>query len=80
MGDLGVVVVVEGGMIEMYKLSHDLYNKEAVSYFLDFRHNHIREQKFRVHEFNLLKKTRRKNVRKYSLINGYSFKYRVTNQ
>ena len=63
-----------GDMIEMYELSHDLYNKETISYFLVFRHSQTRELNFRGDHFNLYKETCRKDVRRYS------FKCRVTNQ
>ena len=58
----------KGDMIEMYKPSYDMYNKEThlqtytniyrcitkkpISYFLYFRHNHTREHNFRGHQFN----------------------------
>ena len=63
-----------GDMIEMYKLSHDLYDKETISNFLNFRHSHTREHNVRGHQYNLYKKTCKKDVRRYS------FKCRVTNQ
>ena len=63
-----------GDMIEMYKLLHDLYDKETISNFLNFRHSHTREHNVRGHQYNLYKKTCKKDVRRYS------FKCRVTNQ
>ena len=63
-----------GDMIEMYKLSHDLYDKETISNFLNFRHSHTREHNVRGHQYNLYKETCKKDVRRYS------FKCRVTNQ
>ena len=53
-----------GDMIEKYKLSHDLYNKETISYFLDFRHRHTREHNFRGHQFNMYKGTCKKRCQK----------------
>ena len=63
-----------GGMIEMFKLSPDLYNKETISYFLDFRHRHTRKLNFGGHQFNLYKESCKKDAKRYSL------KCRITNQ
>ena len=50
-----------GDMIELYKMTHDLYDKNAIRKFLDFRSSHSRG-----HQFNLFKHSFKKDVRKYS--------------
>ena len=59
-----------GDMIETYKMSHGLYDKEAIRDFLHFQPNDSRGYNFRGHMLNLYKR----DVRKYS------FKCRVTDQ
>ena len=60
-----------GDMIEVYKLSHGLYDEEVTVNFLTFRDN-IRHYFFRGHPFNLPKERYRKDLRKFS------FRCRVT--
>ena len=58
-----------GDMIELYKMTHDLYDKNAIRKFLNFRSSHSRG-----HQFNLFKHSFKKDLRKYS------FKCRTTEQ
>ena len=61
-------------MIETYKMSHGLYDKEAIRDFLHFQPNDSRGYNFRGHMPNLYKEGYKRDVRKYS------FKCRVTDQ
>ena len=53
-------------MIEVYKISHEIYDKEATRNFLNFRKNQERCHNFRGHCFNLFKENCKKDVRKFS--------------
>ena len=63
-----------GDMIEVYKLSHGYYDKDASNGLIDFRANNEREYDLRGHRYNIRKDIFRKNIKKYS------FKGRVTEQ
>ena len=56
-------------MIELYKLTHGLYDDQVISNFLD-----LKPSRARGHRYNLYKHGCRLNVRKFS------FKLRVTDQ
>ena len=56
-------------MIELYKLTHGLYDDQVISDFLD-----LKPSRARGHRYNLYKHGCRLNVRKFS------FKLRVTDQ
>ena len=58
-----------GDMIEMFKLTHGLYDTQAVEDFLD-----LKPSRARGHKYNVYKRGCRLNVRKFS------FKLRVTDQ
>ena len=59
-----------GDMIEMYKISHGLYDQRAIGNFIEFQSN---SQNLRRHAFTIYKENCKKDVRKFA------FKCRVTN-
>ena len=63
-----------GDMIELYKLSHGLYDLPAENSFIHFRDGMSCEQHTRNHNFNIFKERFSKDIGKYC------FKGRVTDQ
>ena len=63
-----------GDMIEVYKIAHNLYDKEATKEFLNFRDKEKRCHDFRSHQFNLFKESCKKDVR------VHSFRGRIVDQ
>ena len=61
-------------MIEMFKLSHDYYDKEATRDFIKFGINNAGDVRLRGHTYHVNKAKFKKDVRKFA------FKCRVTEQ
>ena len=62
-----------GDMIEMYKITHDIYDQGATQ-FISFRSNVAVDRHFRGHNYTIIKEQWKKDVRRYS------FQCRITDQ
>ena len=62
-----------GDMIEMYKITHDIYDQGATQ-FISFRSNVAVDRHFRGHNYTIFKEQWKKDVRRYS------FQCRITDQ
>ena len=63
-----------GDMIEMFKLTHGLYDTDAIKGFLEFRAGQAPSRVFRSHDYNVNKAAWKKDIRKYA------FKQHVADQ